>query len=64
MKIQIEHYDEAHTFETSREAITSSDMVVHLYRLLLAVGYEKVSVDEAFLERAEEIELVRRKNHE
>lgn len=58
MRIWIEHCDEVHTFETSHEAMTSSDMVGHLYRLLLAVGYEKVSVDEAFLEIAEEIEPV------
>lgn len=55
MKITIEHYDEKHSFETTRDDLNVSEVVEHMYCLLHSIGYGAENIRNAFIDMGEEL---------
>lgn len=55
MKIQITQHNETYTIESSDEDISCSEMLDYAHNLLLAAGYHRDSVKEAFYDKADEL---------
>jgi hypothetical protein len=68
MKIIIEQHEETNTFEAKNDDLTACEFVEVLYRMLHAVGYHRKSINEAFMDLADELEVeedrIARENHE
>lgn len=53
MKIQIEHYEEKHTFESVREDYTITEMMEIIKNLLISTGYGIELINQHFKDENE-----------